>query len=81
MLVVEAPADSEPASPDKKREEAKNSESSPLSLEDNSASRLRMSGITQPDETIEAQKTNKIAHHVHMDASEEDEAIAAWQGT
>lgn len=78
MLVVEAPPDSEPASPDRKKEDAKNNESSPLAIEEALASETERPEVAKPDQS---RQTDQIQHHVHMNATEEDEAIAAWQGT
>lgn len=79
MLVVEAPADSEPVSPEK-RQEGKNIESALLELGDALAPDTHAPQTMQSDENKMNHRTSQPLQ-AQMDTTEEDEAIAAWQDT
>lgn len=81
MLVVEAPPDSEPASPDKKREDANDREASLSVVGDVPNPEPRSAEGPPPDESNNSQPSSQARHDLHMNATEEDEAIAAWQDT
>ena len=81
MLVVEAPPDSEPASPDKNREEVKNGESLLFLDHGSPSSGDQVLEATQPKKGNVNQRENRNYQSTYTEPTEEDESIAAWQDT